>query len=830
MNEIISYYNLYQSHGFICFTANLKEEHKPNGLSKKTLGMPKGWSSITKDNMKKFVITRHNALCIKTGSDSGIIVIDWDLYKDNETLNLYNELINKYGKPNTFINKTGNGGEHWFFRYEHKKHSHITSHSDTLILGKKYAVDIKTNGGCIISPPTSYLSSNGIVKKYDNFNSIDYLSNVPDWIYDTFDSFSLNDSIGELVLDALRDDLDGSGTLRVFDDIKPSDSVSNIDINTQDNLNSNVSLPTVFNYQLEFKNDLLVLLECIKKERVDNYNDWLKIGFSLHSIKYLDTFHIWNEWSKKSSKYVSGECEKIWSSMKNSNEYNICTLGTLKYLAKLDDPSLYSQRFIKTNIFKEAMKIFNNYNVANLLFTYFDNYYMFDNIYDNWFELSSNNTWSISKKTPTSLLQVIQKDLIDKIYSYIGELSRIAPTLDFEHSKNINDLIKKCLNNTAILGSSVFINGVLQCTKYVFDNDKISIKMDTNRHIFAFCDLIYDLKTCSTRPIKPEDLITITTNYPFPKYNPIVEKEVLDFIHSIFENPDIEKYLLTTIASAILGFKRFEEFYVWTGRGRNGKGSLTELIKYAFGDYFKTIDMTFFTKLKKSSSDATPELADKKSCRILFSTEPEKCEQLMASKLKQITGNDEIHCRELYHNEVISFVPQFSLFLQTNDIPTLSKVDHAVISRMKIVHFPFVFTSNPREPHERLGRSDLKDTKLKSKEWRDAFILILLHYYEKYVKDANYLIPPKVVEDDSKNYFDEQNPLTDWFNTYCERKKFSSIGSTELYNHFINTSNSNVSQTKFAEYMKVLGFEPKKTKTNRIYEGITIKPLDIKDI
>ena len=31
---------------------------------------------------------------------------------------------------------------------------------------------------------------------------------------------------------------------------------------------------------------------------------------------------------------------------------------------------------------------------------------------------------------------------------------------------------------------------------------------------------------------------------------------------------------------------------------------------------------------------------------------------------------------------------------------------------------------------------------------------------------------------------------------------------------------------KFAEYMKVLGFEPKRTNSARIYTGITLKNID----
>jgi hypothetical protein len=185
--------------------------------------------------MNKYINPAHNALCIKTGFESNIIVIDWDFHKSPDTLSIYNELIQKYEKPNTFINKSGNGGEHWFFKYQHDRHSHITSHSDTKLHGKKYAVDIKTNGGCILSPPTSYKTLENSIKKYTNIIDIEHMSNVPEWVYTVFDSF--------------KPPIDN------IDDIKPSDSVSNVDCSST----INSEAPTTYNYSLELKNDLLIL-------------------------------------------------------------------------------------------------------------------------------------------------------------------------------------------------------------------------------------------------------------------------------------------------------------------------------------------------------------------------------------------------------------------------------------------------------------------------------------------------------------------------------------------------------------------------------------------
>lgn len=78
-----------------------------------------------------------------------------------------------------------------------------------------------------------------------------------------------------------------------------------------------------------------ILMHILNKSRADNYNDWIKIGFCLFNIS-KNNLDLWIEFSRLSSKYKIGECEKIWNKMKTP--LKSLKLGTLYYFAKKDCP------------------------------------------------------------------------------------------------------------------------------------------------------------------------------------------------------------------------------------------------------------------------------------------------------------------------------------------------------------------------------------------------------------------------------------------------------------------------------------------------------------
>lgn len=74
------------------------------------------------------------------------------------------------------------------------------------------------------------------------------------------------------------------------------------------------------------------LLEAIQFIDPDTYDDWLTVGMALkHEGFGVD---VWDEWSRNSSKYKPGACERKWQSFNENNSGSPVTGGTIVQLAK----------------------------------------------------------------------------------------------------------------------------------------------------------------------------------------------------------------------------------------------------------------------------------------------------------------------------------------------------------------------------------------------------------------------------------------------------------------------------------------------------------------
>lgn len=90
-------------------------------------------------------------------------------------------------------------------------------------------------------------------------------------------------------------------------------------------------------------------LEALSSDKAENYDQWVQVGMALHSISeelLLD----WDYWSRQSSKYQPGDCEKKWRSFKDTGGI---TIGSLATWAKEDGwKSPFLRRTINPSISK----------------------------------------------------------------------------------------------------------------------------------------------------------------------------------------------------------------------------------------------------------------------------------------------------------------------------------------------------------------------------------------------------------------------------------------------------------------------------------------------
>ena len=240
----------------------------------------------------------------------------------------------------------------------------------------------------------------------------------------------------------------------------------------------------------------------------------------------------------------------------------------------------------------------------------------------------------------------------------------------------------------------------------------------------------------------------------------------------------------------------------------------------------------FFTEKSRNSGNATPQLADKKGIRVVIAAEPEENEKLQVGRLKQISGNDQIQARDLFES-IFYFTPQFGIFIQTNTIPELSKVDGGVQRRLRVVEFPFDFVQNPTMPHQRQADNEIKETLVKSLSWKQQFMRILIFIYQTEVKGRQSLDPPASVVRASKSFFDSCNPVAEWLRDNCTltgvRKNKAKFPEVLDYYQKVQKEkrlNCSVKRNHFYESLRLCGLETSNGANYDVLHGIILERPD----
>lgn len=107
------------------------------------------------------------------------------------------------------------------------------------------------------------------------------------------------------------------------------------------------------------------ILDHLSYSQVNNYYDWMKVGFALKNCsKENELLYEWIRWSKKSPKYQHGVCEPKWNTMTNQGQ---CTIGTILFMLKQDDINKFNQ-IIKILHYKKAIYKKNKINSTTIKF------------------------------------------------------------------------------------------------------------------------------------------------------------------------------------------------------------------------------------------------------------------------------------------------------------------------------------------------------------------------------------------------------------------------------------------------------------------------------
>ena len=568
------------------------------------------------------------------------------------------------------------------------------------------------------------------------------------------------------------------------------------------------------------------LVDILSPDRSDNQLSWMEVGWCLHNIDYR-LLNTWIEFSKKSSKFEEGECEKLWINMANDGLQE----PSLHRWCKIDNLEEYN--IIISNCISELIKKSLNAtttDISRVVFAMYKHQFRCGSIkFKTWYEFDGSRWTELDQGV--NLRKKISNDVVNEYLKLEADYAQKAINCPENDPTKmcLNQYSKKLVDVSIKLRQASFKETLMKDCSEIFWEDKFIEKLDCNIDLIGFENGVYDLENMEFREGRAEDYISLTTGINYIDYNeaPYIQ-DVMDFMDQVLPIRVVRDYVIKLFASFLNGKIGEEKFHIWTGTGGNGKSKLIELFELAFGDYCCKLPITLLTQKRAASNSATPELARTKGKRFACLQEPDENERINVGIMKEMSGGDKIQGRALY-KEPIEFKPQFKMVLTCNKLPDVPPDDGGTWRRLRVVEFEseFVEDPDPDKPNQFPIDYELSS---KLKLWAPTFMSILIHYYKDYKENG--CQDPEQVKRRTAEYRSSNDIYSDFINDHIvESDVTARTKIKEIYTCFKEWFKDNDNGKKLPSNKDVKTyFDKKYKKIKQEYVGIKVVHDDEEDI
>ena len=486
--------------------------------------------------------------------------------------------------------------------------------------------------------------------------------------------------------------------------------------------------------QYELKETHLFTM-CLNEAFYDPRDKWIRVGWALHN-KSSKLFLTWMLFSSQSDKFDVGDIPGYydeWKSMKqDSTDFKTYTDRSIMYWAKEANPIAYNKIKEQTVDYyvNRTLRGATEYDVAQVLFHLFKDKYRCVSIKNKiWYEFIEGR-W-IEIDSGTTLRHKISQHLSPLyIEKSLNTTSSMTNQDDVgEKQSLITKMCSKFSEIGMLLKKTAFKNNVMRECCDIFYEPQFLGKLDRNPYLLSFTNGVIDFKQKAFRIGLPEDYLSLCTNIPYIEIDADKHSESIKgieaFMKQLFPIPELCTYMWEHLSSTLIGTNENQTFNIYTGSGSNGKSKLVELMELCLGDYKGSVPITLVTAKRNSIGSVSPEIAQLQGKRYAVMQEPSKGDAINEGIVKEITGGDPIQGRALF-KDTVTFVPQFSLAVCTNNLFEVKSFDDGIWRRIRVCDFKSKFLVNP-DPREESHEYPInKKQKEKLEIWKEVFISMLV--------------------------------------------------------------------------------------------------------
>lgn len=289
-----------------------------------------------------------------------------------------------------------------------------------------------------------------------------------------------------------------------------------------------------------------------------------------------------------------------------------------------------------------------------------------------------------------------------------------------------------------------------------------------------------DLSTLTFRPHDRRDMLT---HFSSVTYDPTAKSPLLE--NTLFEiangNEEWLNYLQLVFGYCISKNTDLDKFFVFYGKkGRNGKGTITDMLKSVLGDYAATMEgETLYEKKYTDASKAKVELDWLKCKNVAVLNENEKGKMISSGLLKSMTGSDFGVSRGLYEN-LAEYRHTAKIIICCNSLPRIT--DRTVFESNRAIVIPFNNSFICEDCKASLRRTLQTDETAKS-----AFLSWILEGRRRLLADENAIYDmPASVKNETKAYAESvlKDPVDAFIEKQLVYKEGAAVSKKELYEVF----------------------------------------------
>jgi putative DNA primase/helicase len=275
---------------------------------------------------------------------------------------------------------------------------------------------------------------------------------------------------------------------------------------------------------------------------------------------------------------------------------------------------------------------------------------------------------------------------------------------------------------------------------------------------------IVDLKTGMRGPHNRERRMTKVTTATPQGLCPVWRNFLVNVTGG---DEELQRYLQRVVGYCLTGDISTHALFFLYGTGANGKSVFVNVVSTVLGDYAANAPMDTFMETR---TDRHPtDLAGLRGARFVSATETEQGRRWNESKIKAITGGDDITAR-LMHQDFFTYRPQFKLLIAGNHKPAIRNIDEAMRRRMHLIPFTITVPSDKRDPL-------LSDKLLAERDGILAWALEGCLLWQ-----AQGLKQPQSVVQATEEYFEAEDAMGRWVAERCNQGSNHKALTATLFN------------------------------------------------